>query len=408
MVETSASGDAIRYVLCGSLLPMNGSRPEGPQLLELAGGSVVAVRPARPEDRHQPHLLDLSSLTVVPGLIDAHTHLDFDVLASNEAAQAAVDDATLLLRMIDRGAVNLRRGVTAVRLVGSRNFLDIALRRAFDSGDLPGPRIVTATRGITSALSPSANNEAVDSPWAIRRVVRENIRRGADLIKIFHSGHIGGGEDSTAPLFSLEELAAAVDEAHRYGRAITAHAYGGQSVDECLATGVDHIEHGLLMTADQYARAAERGTWIIPTLGVFTTEPGIPELPHWSAPIRERLLKGREASWRSVALLKASGARFALGTDAIHGAAIEEARFAASAGLTNEEALAAITVSAAELCGLGGRAGVVAPGAYADLVAVAGNPLQDLRTLQRARVVLKGGRVVWSERPAGEAHEMAA
>jgi imidazolonepropionase-like amidohydrolase len=382
---------------------MDGTTPRGPQLVSLNGDRIGAIRPAAPGDRDLPDLLDLSHLTVVPGLLDAHTHLDFDVLAGNEAQQAAVDDPTLLLRMIDRGAANLRRGVTAVRLVGSRDFLDIALRRAFDAGDLPGPRMVTATRGITSSHSGGANSATADGADAIRRVIRENIRRGADLIKLFHGGVIGSGEDPCAPLFSEVELAAAVDEAHRHGRAVAVHAYGGRCVDECLVAGVDHIEHGLLMTAEQYDRAAERGTWIVPTLGVFVTEPGLPELPHWPAWIRERLLRAREASWRSVALLKASGARFALTTDAIHGEVAKEAIYGASAGLSNQEALAAVTSSAAALCGLAGKAGVVAPGAWADLLAIEGDPLEDLESLRRVRAVLKGGRLVVASHSAPNA-----
>jgi len=398
------TGPSPRKILCGAVLTMTGEPPKGPQVIEIAGGRIAAVRPADGSlDRRDPELVDLSDLTVLPGMVDAHTHLDFDVLAGSELQQAQIDDVGLALRMANRGAVNVKRGITTVRLVGSRNFMDLRMREAFDRGELLGPRIVTSTRGITSSLGSHPNNLTADGPDAIRRAIRENIAKGADLIKIFHSGVIGGGEDSCAPLFTREELGAAVDEAHRYNRPVAAHAYGGRSVDECLDLGVDVIEHGVFMTPEQYARAAERGTWIVPTLGVFVTEPGIAELPHWPDWIRQRILKGRQASWESVAKLKASGARYALSTDAIHGELAMEAIFAARAGLTNAEALKAVTVWGGELCGFAGKVGVIAPGAFADLFAVSGDPLKDLEALRDVRFSMKDGRIAHWTAPAGRA-----
>lgn len=387
------NGRAPRRILCGKLLTMTSAPAEGPQLIELDGDKIVRVRPLG-DDKAGEGDLDLLRYTVLPGLIDAHTHLCFDVLAGNEPQQAAVSDSELLLRMVNRAAVNLKHGVTGVRLVGSRNFSDVALRKDIESGALPGPRIVTATRGINSSLTPFPNNPTVDGSEMMRRVIRENIHRGADLIKIFHSGSVGSGADSCAPIFSYAELCAAVDEAHRYGRTITAHAYGRLSVDECIEAGIDCIEHGFFMSPEQYARAAEKGIWIVPTLGVMTTEPGIPDMPHWSDFIRGRLMEARDATWKSIGLLKASGVKFALATDAIHGGVAKEAIMGGQGGLTNLEALTSITSAAADVSGWQGKAGVVVPGAWADILAVEGDPLEDLAALENVRAVVKGGRVV--------------
>lgn len=389
-----ATGEMPRAVLCGKLISMAGAEHSGPQLVSIEAGLVAGVRPAQPEDATAAGVLDLSDKIVIPGLIDAHTHLDFDVLAGNEAAQGAVDDATLLLRMVDRAAVNLKWGVTGVRLLGSRNFMDLALRRAIDAGAIPGPRIVTATRGISSSLGVSANNPSIDSEADMRRLIRENIARGADLIKVFHSGWLGSGEDACAPLFSYGELCAAVDEAHRYGRTITAHSYGGLSADECISAGVDCIEHGFMMTRKQFDQAAEKGIWIVPTLGVMTAEPGIPELPHWSDRIRKRLLQGRADSWASVAMLRDSGVRFALATDAVHGGVADEAGYGVRGGLSTTQALRSVTVDAAEVSGWAGKGGIVAPGAFADMVALDADPLVDIGALKQVHAVLKAGAVV--------------
>lgn len=384
-----------KKILCGKLLPMTGERPKGPQIIEIDGGRITRTGPAD-DSAHEAGLIDLSAFTVLPGLVDAHTHLDFDVLSGMEWQQAQVGNAELAMRMVNRGIVNLQMGVTTVRLVGSRDFMDLTYRRDVEAGRFPGPRVVTSTRSVLSSLAGDhPNNLRLDGIDAMRRAIRENIEHGADLIKIFHSGFVGSHSDSTLPIMTRAELAACVEEAHRMGLAITAHAYGGLSVDECLEAGVDHIEHGFFMTAQQLARGAELGRWVIPTLGVFLTEPGIPELPHWSPAVRARLLQAREATWKSIGLLRASGMRFALSTDANHGGIAYEAIFAVMGGMTNEEALLGITAHGGELCGFANEIGVLKPGAFADLLAVEGDPLEDIQALLKVRHVIKGGATAY-------------
>lgn len=375
---------------------MTGQKPEGPQVIEIADDRIVSIRAVDESARSARGIRDLSRFTVLPGLIDSHTHLDFDVLAGLETQQAAVDDAELAMRMVNRGLVNIQMGVTTVRLVGSRNFIDLTYRRDVEAGRLAGPRVVTATRAIqTSLCGRRPNLLTLDAADAMRAAIRENIVRGADLIKIFHGGFVGVHRDSTLPVMSPQELSACIEESNRFGLEVTAHAYGGLSVDQCLEAGVDCIEHGFFMSARQYARGAELGRWVVPTLGVFLAEPGIPELPHWSPSIRERLRGARDATWKSIGLLKASGMRFALSTDANHGGLAYEGVYAAMGGMTNEEALAGLTAHGGRLCGKPDEIGVLKPGAYADILAVEGDPLRDLRALLEVRCVLKGGVEVY-------------
>jgi imidazolonepropionase-like amidohydrolase len=378
---------------CGRVLPMTGERPAGPQVIEVEDGRVVAVRAADDSALRAEGIVDLSGLTVLPGLVDAHTHLDFDVLPGLEWQQAQVDNAELAMRMVNRGIVNLQMGVTTVRLVGSRDFMDLTYRRDVEAGRFPGPRVVTSTRSIMSSLAGRhPNNLTLDSPDAMRRAIRENILAGAEMIKIFHSGFVNAHRDSTLPIMTRAELDACVDESHRFGLEVTAHAYGGRAVDECLDAGVDCIEHGFFMTAEQYRRGADLGRWVVPTLGVFLTEPGIPELPHWTPAQRERQLWAREETWKGIPLLRDSGMNFALSTDANHGGVGYEAIYAARGGMTNAEALAGVTCHGGRLCGRPDEIGVLKPGSFADLVAVEGDPLERIEAIVDVRYVMKGGQ----------------
>jgi imidazolonepropionase-like amidohydrolase len=375
---------------------MTGAKLSGPQVIAVEEDRIVSITAADASAKAAPGVEDLSAFNVLPGLVDAHTHLDFDVLAGLELQQAQVDDAELAMRMVNRGIMNLQMGVTTVRLVGSRKFMDLTYRRDVAAEKFPGPRVITATRSIQSSYTGvHPNMLTMDSVDAMRQAIRENALRGADLIKIFHSGFVGVHRDSTVPIMTREELQACVDESHRLGLAITAHAYGGQSVDECFDAGVDHIEHGFFMSAAQYARGAELGRWVIPTLGVFLTEPGIPELPHWNPVVRGRLLRAREETWKSIALLKASGMNFALSTDANHGGVAFEGIYAAMGGMSNEEALLGLTAHGGRLCGYPDEIGVLKPGAYADFFAISGDPLANMTALLDVRFVVKGGRSVF-------------
>lgn len=382
-------------ILCGKLHAMSGVKHDGPQVIKIEGDRVTAIGPADDSAR-TGELVDLSAFTVLPGMVDAHTHLEFDVLAGNEFQQAEVPDHRIMLRMINRGIANLQMGITTLRLVGARNFLDIDYRRDIEAGDILGPRIITSARPIRSSLfGTRPNTQNHDGQDAIRRAIRENIRAGADMIKIFHSGVLMVHADSTWPIMSRAELDTCVEEAGRFGLDVAAHAYGGRSVDECLDAGVAVIEHGFFMTRAQYDRGASLDRWVVPTLGVFLNEPGLAEHPDWAPWQRERQYRAREETWKSIGLLTESGMKFALSTDANHGGLGYEAVFAAMGGMTNQQALEGVTVHGGVLCGRPGEIGVLKPGSFADLFAVEGDPMADIHAITEVRHVIKGGREVF-------------
>ncbi|HWK63687.1 MAG TPA: amidohydrolase family protein [Rhizobiaceae bacterium] len=383
-----------QVILCGRLIPMTGELPQGPQAIHVDGDRITSVHAYRGETISTgASVQDLRDYTIVPGLIDGHSHLEMlHILLGNEREQTSASDATLSFRAAKNALANLRAGITTMRLPGTKNHIDFALRKAIEAGDLTGPRLVVAGRGIASSLTENVNQITADGVDAVTAAARMNIAAGADFIKVFATGGTSPSLiHGSAPYLSKDELTAIVEVASEFGIPVAAHAYGGKAIDLCIATGVQQIEHGFFAAPHQFDAMAERGIWLTGTLGVFLTRPGLVDLPGVSDGARERLLIAAEANIESVRQAKRAGVKFALGTDAIHCAIVQEAIFAAKAGLTNLEALAAITANAASVCQMTGEVGIVAPGAFADLVAVDGDPLEQLETLKVPQAVLKGG-----------------
>ncbi|MBC2887643.1 amidohydrolase family protein [Ochrobactrum sp. CM-21-5] len=386
-----------QIILCGNLVPMTGDRVEGPQAVVVNGDRIESITPYRGEETPKDTpVLNFLDYTVLPGLIDAHSHLEMlHILLGNEREQTSASDATLALRAAKNALANLRAGITTMRLPGTKNHIDLALKQAILAGDLPGPRLVVAGRGIASSLTENVNQITADGPDAVSAAVRMNIGAGADFIKVFASGGTSPSLlHGSAPYLSEAELAAAVGVAQEFDLPVAAHAYGGRAIDLCLKTGVKQIEHGFFAEPHQFEKMAEQGVWLTGTLGVFLTRPGLIDLPGMSAGARERLLFAAEANVESVRQVKRAGVKFALGTDAIHCAIVQEAIFAAQAGLSNFEALAAITVNAAAVCKMEGLIGAIVPGAFADLIAVRGDPLSHLEVLKSPDAVIKDGKTI--------------
>ncbi|MDF2809757.1 MAG: hypothetical protein K0S56_788 [Microvirga sp.] len=385
-----------QIILCGRLIPMTATHYEGPQALEILGDKIKGIQPYRGEAIADAEIVDLRNYTVLPGLIDAHSHLEMlHILLGDERQQTSASDATLSFRAAKNAMANLRAGITTMRLPGTKNYIDIALKQAIESGDIPGPRLVVAGRGIASSLTENVNQVTADGVDAVMAAARSNIAEGADFLKVFATGGTSPSLiHGSAPYLIEKELVAIKEVAKEFDLPVAAHAYGGRAIDLCISSGIDQIEHGFFATPTQFDAMAERGIWLTGTLGVFLTEPGLAGRPGISAGARERLLIARDANVESVRQVKRAGVNFALGTDAIHCAIVQEAMFAAQAGLSATEALNAITVNAAALCRMSGRVGAVIPGAFADLIAVHGDPLLDLAVLKSPAAVLLGGRVV--------------
>jgi imidazolonepropionase-like amidohydrolase len=387
---------------------------------ELRGGQVVVVegdriaRVAASADVRPgagDTTIDLPEATLLPGLIDMHTHLTFD-LASLGYEGLGISTAREALHGARNARRTLEAGFTTVRNLGASDYADIALRDAINDGDVAGPRMVASgpALGITGGhcdenlLPPAFHLQAdgvADGVEAVQHKVREVIKYGADVIKVCATGGVlSKGDDPSASQYTLEEMKAIVADAHRLGRRVAAHAHGAQGVRWASEAGVDSIEHGHLMDDAAIATLKKNGTYLVPTL--FLGEYMDEHLAHSDVPeySRQKMRDVSAAMKRNVGKAFAAGVKVAFGTDAAvypHGLNAGEFHVYVKLGMTPLAAIQTATVNAADLLGWADRVGSLEPARFADLIAVDGDPTRDVTVLEHVKFVMKGGVVYKDE-----------
>ena len=390
-------------VRCGKLFDAPTGQVRVNVDVTVEGRAIVAVTPA---GTAKPSV-DLSGGFCMPGLIDVHEHLTSDPEHSGYAALGISIPREALT-----GAKNARKtllaGFTTVRNVGAGGYSDIALRDAVNDGDLIGPRILASgpALGITGGhcddnlLAPEYRHfEAgvADGPWAARTKVREVVKFGADVIKVCASGGVlSKGDSPGIPEYTPEELKAIVEEAHKLGRKVAAHAHGTQSIKDAILAGIDSVEHCSLIDEEGIRLAREKGTFLVFDIynDSYIISDGeknglLPEMLRKEREIGKLQRQNFQRAW-------AGGVRMAFGTDGgvyPHGDNWKQFPLMVEFGMKPADALRAATVEAAELLGFKDRLGVIAAGRIADLIAVEGNPLTDINALGRVRFVMKDGAV---------------
>ena len=393
-------------IRAGHVLDVRTGQEPADQTIVVAGDRIAAITatastPAQAGDRE----IDLRPLTVLPGLIDVHTHLTFanDFDPYTRLSTDAVREA---LNGVRFAKVTLEAGFTSVRNVGASGYSDVALRDYINAGYIPGPHMQVSgpPLGITGGHCDNnflpaeyhASTEGIaDGIAAIQHHVRQNIKYGADLIKVCATGGVlSKGDDPQASQYSLDELKALVADAHRLGRKVAAHAHGAEGILFAADAGVDSIEHGTYIDADGAAAMKKHGTWLVPTLYLVDW---MRENGHLPAMFQKKMMDVSAAVLQNQRKAIAAGVKVALGTDAAvypHGLNAHEVEvYVTKLGMTPLAALQAGTINAAELMGWSDRTGALEPGKWADVIGVEGDPLGDVRTLQRVKFVMKAGVV---------------
>jgi imidazolonepropionase-like amidohydrolase len=402
------------YLHCGRLLNVRAGKLLAEQTVVVENGRVLAVQAgyaaaAGPADK----VIDLRNRTVLPGLIDCHVHLEGETSPNGFLREFTENPADVAYRAETYARTTLRAGFTTVRDLGGSG-VNVSLRNAINRGLVVGPRVFTAGKAISGTGGhmdptngyrldlmgvPGPAEGVANGPSEARQAVREQYKRGADLIKIASTGGVlSVAKDGSAPQMTEEEIRAVVETAHDLGLRVACHAHGAEGMKRAVRAGVNSIEHGTLMDDETFKLMKKYGTWYVPTIiaGKSVADSASKHPDYYPPLVTPKALAIGPKLQGTFGRAYKAGVKIAFGTDASvyrHGVNAKEFQYMVEAGMPPLEALRAATLNAADLLGQTDNLGALEPGKLADVVAVEGDPLQDIGALLRVRFVMKQGAV---------------
>ncbi len=379
--------------------------------------SILGVQKGYHEGENNEEIIDLKDHTLMPGFMDMHVHLEGELSPSRYVERFRISDADVALRATQYCRRTLMAGFTSVRDLGGSG-VNVSLRNSINKGFIPGPRIYTAeksiattgghadpTNGMREELrgDPGPLEGVINGPEDARKAVRQRYKNGADCIKITSTGGVlSVAKDGKGAQFTEEEIKAVVSAANDYGFVTAAHAHGAEGMKRAVLGGIHSIEHGTMMTEEIRKLMVENGTYLVPTIsaGKYTMQKAMEDENYFPAIIRPKVLEMGGKIQESFGKAYKAGVKIAFGTDcgvSPHGDNGKEFEYMVEAGMPAYEAIKSATVGASDLLRVSDQFGTVEVGKKADLVAVKGNPLEDITLLQNIHFVMKGGKVYKNE-----------
>ena len=401
------------YIQCGKLIDGTSNQVQSEVTIIVEGNIITDIRKGYIKGGPSDPVIDLKNKTVLPGLIDCHVHLESEQNKNTLLEGFTLTDADVAYHAAVFAKRTLLAGFTTVRDLGGSG-VNISLRKAINKGLTDGPRILTAGRAISGSGGHMDNSDGfrddafnhkmgpddgvADGPDEMIKAVRLQFKRGSDVIKIASTGGVLDlSENSSGAEMTLEEIKAVVETAKDYGLKVACHAHGAEGIKRAIIGGVASIEHGSFMNAEDFELAKENGTYLVPTIIAGKSVADSAKIPGFFPPVIAR--KATEVGSQIQATFgKAykAGVKIAFGTDAgvyAHGKNALEFQYMVEAGMPPIEAIKSATVNAADLLGLSDKVGSIANGKFADIVAVDGDPLADIKILQKIAFVMKDGEI---------------
>lgn len=358
--------------------------------------SIDQILPRREYEKNpmqEAQVVDLGDVTLMPGLIECHTHLCIDSERPQHLELLAwSNECELTLIAVEALKRDLYAGITTARCLGDKYYIDVTMKKQIEQGNVVGPRLLVAGFGMKGMHGAGHIGVPHCGPEELRRTARENLKRGVDVMKLFITPGVPEPDAPMVPSFlSPEEISVVVGEAHRVGLPVSAHCIGGEGLKNCIECGVNILEHMYMANEEDIERLLKSDCVVDLTSGIFLDPSREPYLSPAGA---EKIRRNRENVRKNLSNLVKAGVPFVLGTDAYHGYLYREVEYAVELGATPVRALKGVTSFAAQVCGIGQQTGSLTVGYDADILAVQGNPLENVSCLSEVEMVMKQGEIV--------------